>query len=163
MENDIADEQTRKETEPMKNTSETTTTLRRPPSGALPEGHISHEGIHRMYSKEEEKLDRREEPKLLRREQMMMGHLRSGLDPELKYWLLKVGRSIDTIWRKCVVVEETAEHVMHDCPRIHHHELHEPTPPDTPAKDPLKVLRIWEKWTSVLDLPDVSQPGVTTT
>ena len=75
----------------------------------------------------------------------------------------KWGCAVDTICRKCGIWKETAEHVVYDCPTIHH-PPHEPTPPDTLTKDPNKVLRVWEKWTSVPDLPvDVSQPGITTT
>ena len=57
--------------------------------------------------------------------------------------------------------EETVEYVVYDFPRIHH-PSHEPIQHDTPAEDPRKVLRIWKKWASVPDLPDVSQPGITT-
>ena len=109
-----------------------------------------------------EKLDGREESKLSWKEQTTRDCLRSGQHLKLKYWLYKIGRAVDSICRKCGIGEDTAEHVMYDCPRIHH-QPHEPTPHDTLAKDPQVVLRIWEKLTSVPDLPDDSQPGITTT
>ena len=66
-----------------------------------------------------------------------MCRLISGHHPEFKYWLHNIGRAVDTICRKCGVREETAEHVMHDCSSIHR-PPHQPTPPDTLARDPLK-------------------------
>ena len=50
-----------KELQPIKKMSDTTTTLRRPPSGMLPEGGFSHERIRWEYGMKGEKLDRREE------------------------------------------------------------------------------------------------------
>ena len=98
-------------------------------------GKISRERIRRMYGMKGEKLDRRVESKLLGKVQTMMCRLTSGNHPEVKYWLYKVGRAVDTICRKCGIREETAEHVVYDWHRIHH-PPHEPTPPDTLAKDP---------------------------
>ena len=46
-------------------------------------GEISHERIHHVYGMKVEKLDHREESKLSKNEQMMIGHLRSGHHPEL--------------------------------------------------------------------------------
>ena len=89
---------------------------------------------------------------------MTMGLQRNCHHTELKYWLRKIGRAVDTICRKCGIGEQTAEHVVYDCPSVHH-PPHEPTPSDTLAKDPKKVPRILEKWTFDPDLPDVSQPA----
>ena len=82
-----------------------------------------------------ENLDRREETKLLGKEQITMGRLRSGHHPELKNCLHKIWRTVDIVCRKCGIREVTAEHVVFECPIIHHRP-DEPTPPDTPAKDP---------------------------
>ena len=68
-----------------------------------------------------------------------MGRLRSGHHPELKYWLHKIGRAVDTICRKCGIGEETAELVVFDCPGVNH-PLDDPTPPDTLAKNPQKKI-----------------------
>ena len=68
-----------------------------------------------------------------------------------------IGHAVDTICRKCRVGEETAEHMVHGCLRIHN-PPHEPTPPDTLVKDLQKVQRIWEKRNSIPDLPDLTQP-----
>ena len=92
-----------------------------------------------MYGMEGEKLDHREESKLSRTEVTTIGRLRNGHHPELKYWWHKIGCVVDTICRKCRVGEETAEHVVYDCSRIHN-QPHEPTPPDTLAKDPQKAI-----------------------
>ena len=100
-------------------------------------GEVSHERICRVFGMKCEKLERRVESKLLRKEQTTMGRLRSGHHPEFKYWQHKVGGTEDTICGKCRFGEETAEHVVYDCPRIHH-PPHEPTPPVTLAKDPKK-------------------------
>ena len=124
-------------------------TIRRTTRG----GEIFHERICLIYGMKGEKLDRREESKLSRKE-MTMGRLKSGHHPELKYWLHKIWRAVDTICRRCGIGEETAEHVMYDCPRIHHPTL---------AEDPQMIMRILEKWTTVQNLHDVSQPGITTT
>ena len=75
----------KKELQPIKKTSDTTTTLQRQPSGVLPEGKIFHERICRVYGMKGEKLDHREESKLSRKGQTTMGHLRSGHHPELKH------------------------------------------------------------------------------
>ena len=56
--------------------------------------------------------------------------------------LRKIVHAVDSICTKYGIGEETAEHVVYDCPKIHH-PPHEPTPPDTPTKDPNKVPRIW--------------------
>ena len=114
-----------------------------------------------MYGMKGEKLDRREESQLSRKEQTTMGRLRNGHHPEVKYCLHKIGRAVDTICRKYGIGEVTAEHAVYDCPRFYHPQ-HEPTPPDTLVKDPHKVLRRWEKWSPVPDLPDVQQSGITT-
>ena len=100
---------------------------------------ISHEGIGRVFGAKGEKLDSIEESKLQRKEQMAMGRLRSVLDPDRMYWLHKVGLEVGVIYKKCEVGKETAEHVVYDCPRIRH-PPHEPTPPDTLANDPQKVV-----------------------
>ena len=86
----------------------------------LPEGEISHERIRRVYGMKGETPDRREESKLSRKEQTMMGRQRSGHHPELKYWLHKIGRVVDTICRKCGIGDETAEHVVYEFHSIHH-------------------------------------------
>ena len=79
-------------------------------------GEISHEGIHRVYGMTGEKLDLREESKLSRKEQMTMVRLISGHHQELKYWLHKIGRTVDTVCGKCGIGEETSEHVVYGCP-----------------------------------------------
>ena len=103
-------------------------------------GKISQERIRWVYGMEGEKRNRREESKLSRKEQTTMGRLSSGHHPELKHLQHKIGRAVDSICRKCGIEEKTAEHVVYECPSIHH-PPHEPTPPDTLAKDPQKVLQ----------------------
>ena len=143
-----------KELQPIKKASDTSTktTIRR----ISREGKISHERICQVYGAKGEKLDRREESKMSRKEQMTMGRLRSGNNADLMYWLHIIGCAVDNICRKCGVGVETAKHVVYDYPRIHH-PPHEPTPPDTLVKDPKKVVRVWEKCNSIPGLPDDSQ------
>ena len=139
--NEMAYERAQKELQPINKMFYTTATVRRPPSGLLPEREISYERICRVYGMKEEKLDRRKESKSSRKEQTTIGHLRSGHQPDLKYWLHKIERTVDTICWKCGIGEDTSEHILYDCPRILH-PPHEPTPPDTVAKDPQNVMRI---------------------
>ena len=73
-----------------------------------------------MHCMKREKIDRREESTLSRKEQMTMGRLRCGHHRELKNWLHKIGRAVDTVSGKCRIGEETAEHVVYDYPIIHH-------------------------------------------
>ena len=86
----------------------------------MPEGEIFHEIIRRLYGANGEKLDRRKESKLYKKEQMTMGRLRSGHHSDLKCWLHKIWRAVDTIYRKCGVGKGTAENVVYDCSRINH-------------------------------------------
>ena len=76
-------------------------TIRRATRG----GYNSHEIICRLVSMKGETLDRIEELKLSRKEQTTMGLLRSGHNPELKYWLYKIGRAVDTVCWKCGIGE----------------------------------------------------------
>ena len=62
---------------------------------AIRGGEISHERIRRVYGMKGEKLARRKESRLSRKEQTTMGRLRSGHHPEIKYWLHKIGRAVD--------------------------------------------------------------------
>ena len=66
-------------------------------------GESSHERICRVYGMKGEKLNRREESKLSRKEQTMTDRLTSGHHSELRYWQHKIGRTVDTICRKCGV------------------------------------------------------------
>ena len=82
---------------------------------------------------------------------------RSGHHPELKYWLAKINRAVDTICRKCGLGDETAEHAIYKCPRIHRPPA-EPPPSDTMELNPKLTLIIWDKWKSMSDLSNISQP-----
>ena len=119
---------------------------------------IQHERIRRIYGERGEKIHRKAEKELSRKEQVTLSRLRSGHHPELKYWQKKIDRASDDICRKCGMDSETAEHVIYDCPRIHRNPYGIP-PSDTLAKDPRLALIIWENWTSTPDLPDVSKPA----
>ena len=155
--NEMADEQARRgsadnQEDARHNYDSAKATIRRATKGE----EISHE-----IPMKSEKLDRIDESKLSTKEQRTMGRQRNCHQPELKYWWKNRARSRHHLQRMRIG-EETAEHVVHDCPRIHQ-SPHEPTPRDTLAKDLKKVLRIWDRGNSVSDLPYVSQPGITTT
>ena len=116
-----------------------------------------HERTRRVYGDHGEKINRLAERDLSRKDQTTLSRLRSGHHPDLKYWLAKIHRAADTLCRKCGLFDETAEHVVYECPSIHN-LLNEPTP-DTLAKDPRLALLLWERWTSTPYLPEVSKPG----
>ena len=79
----------------------------------------SHELTQRIYGDTGSKVNRKEEGQLGRRDQVTLGRPRSGHHSELKYWLAKINRAIDTICRKCGLDDETTEHAIYKCPRIH--------------------------------------------
>ena len=108
-----------------------------------------------LYGNRGEKIDRRAEANLSRKEQTTVSRLKSGHHPNLKYWLHKIGRAVDRVCRKCDLGEETTEQIVYDCPRIHRPSL-QPTPSDTLATGPQRVVRIWETWCSTSALPAVS-------
>ena len=119
-------------------------------------GPASHELTQRIYGDRGSKVNRKEEGQLGRRDQVTLGCLRSGHQPELKYWLAKINIAVETICRKCGLGDETAEHVMYKCPRIHRPPA-EPPLPDTMALNPKLTLMIWDKWKSMSDLSNISQ------
>ena len=120
-------------------------------------GPASHERTQRIYVGSRSKVNREEESQLGRRDQVTLGRLRSGHLPKLKYWLAKINRAVDTICRKCGLGDETAERVIYKCPRIHR-------PPaetaflDTMALNPKLTLMICDKWKSMSELSNISQP-----
>ena len=120
-------------------------------------GPASHKLTQRIYGDRGSKVNRKKEGQLGRRDQVTLGRLRSGHHPKLKYWLAKINRAVDTICRKCGLGDETAEHAIYKCPRIHRPPA-EPPPPDTMASNPKLTLMIWDKWKSMLDLSNISQP-----
>ena len=90
---------------------------------------ITHERLRRIYGERGEKVNHKlKSQQLSRKDQVSISRLRSRHHPELKYWLHKIGRALDTVCRKCGMGEETVEHEMGECPRIHHHtaQLSEP-------------------------------------
>ena len=99
------------------------------------DGPASHELTQRIYGDRGSKVNRKEEGQLGRRDQVTLGRLRSGHHPELKYWLAKINRAVDTICRKCGLGDETAEHAIYKCPRIHRPPA-EPSSSDTMALNP---------------------------
>ena len=83
---------------------------------------------------------------LSRKDHVSISILRSGLHPDMKYWLHKIGRALDTVCWKCGMGEETVEHVMGECHRIQHTRAQLPEPyliTTTPLK-PLELLELWE-------------------
>ena len=78
---------------------------------------------------------------LSRKDQVSISRLRSGHHPDLKYWLHEIGRALDTVCRKCGMGKETVEHIMGECPRIHHPAAHLPEP-FLNATNPRKALEL---------------------
>ena len=124
-------------------------------------GPASHELTQRIYGDKGSKVNRKKEGQLGRRDQVTLGRLRSGHRPELKYWLAKINRAVDTICRKGGLGDETAERAIYKCPRIHRPPA-EPPPPDTMALNPKLTLMIWDKWKSMSDLKHFTTPTLTT-
>ena len=120
-------------------------------------GPASHKLTQRIYGDRESKANRKKEDPLGRRDQVTSGRLRFGHHMELKYWLAKINRAVDTICRKCVLGDETAEYTIYKCPRIHRPPA-EPPLPNTMALNPKLTLMIWDKWKSMSDLSNISQP-----
>ena len=117
------------ELQKIKVTSHTTTTLQMPPSGMLPEGGNlpcrNSPGVWR----ERRKAWPQRRIKVVRERVDDDGSSVKWPTQKL-YWLHKIGRTAYTICINCGVGEETGEHVVYDCPWIHHTPC-EPTPPDT--------------------------------
>ena len=120
-------------------------------------GPASHELTQRIYGDRGSKVNRKEEGQLGRRNQVTLGRFRSGHHLELKYWLAKIKRAVDTIFRKCGLGDESAEHIMLKCSRIHRPPA-EPPLPDTMTLNPKLTLMIWDKWKSMSDPSNISQP-----
>ena len=123
---------------------------------ATRDGPASHQLTQRIYGDRGSKVSKKE-GQLGRKDQVTLGRLRSGHHPEVKYWLAKINRAVDTICRKCGLGDETAEHVIYKCLRIHRPPA-EPPSPDTMALNPKLTLMIWDKWESMSDLSNISQP-----
>ena len=118
---------------------------------------VSHELTQRIYGDRGLKVNRKKEGQLGRRDQVTLARLRSNHHPELKYWLAKINREVDTICRKCGLGDKTAEHAIYKCSRIHRPPA-EPPPLYTMALIPKLTLTIWDKWKSMSDLSNISQP-----
>ena len=156
--NELADAQTKKGTDAdQTDVDHHYTTAKAMIRRATRGGPASHELTPRIYGDKGSKVNRKEEGQLGRRDQVTLGRLQSGHHPELKYWLAKINRAVDTICRKCGLGDETAEHVIYKCPCIHRPPA-EPPPPDTMALSPKLTLMIWDKWKSISDLSNISQP-----
>ena len=87
-----------------------------------------------------------------------ISRLRSGHHPDLKYWLHKIGRVLDTVCWKCGMGEETVENLMGEYPRNYNPaaQLQELYLLDT---NPHKAMELVELWKAKPDLPGISQPG----
>ena len=126
---------------------------------ATKEPPIAHERQRRIYGEIGEKVNHwLESLQLSRKDQVSIIRLRSGHHQDLKYWLHKISRALDTVCRKCCMWEETVEHVMEECPRTHNPtaQLPEPCLIETNF---LKTLELWELWKAKPDLPGISHPG----
>ena len=64
-------------------------------------------------------MNRAEEKLLSRRKQVTFSRLWSDHHPDLRYWMNKIDREESTLCRGCGMGEETAEHVLLECPVIH--------------------------------------------
>ena len=80
---------------------------------------FEHERMRAVSGERGEKVNQLLEKELTRKEQVTLNRLRCGHHMDLKYWLFKIGRVPDLICRKCGLGEETIEHVITECPRIH--------------------------------------------
>ena len=127
--------------------------IRRATRGGL----ASHKLTQWIYVDRGSKVNRTKEGQLGRRDQGTLGRLRSGHLPELKYWLAKIIRAVDTICGKYGLGDETADHAIYKCPRIHRPTA-EPPLPDTMVLNPKLSLMIWDKWKSMSDLSNISEP-----
>ena len=88
---------------------------------------------------------------------MTLGRLRSGHHSKLKYWLAKSNRAVDIICWKYGLGDETAEHAIYKCFRMHRPPA-EPPLCNTMERNLKLVLMIWEKWKSMSDLSNILQP-----
>ena len=74
---------------------------------------ISHERLRRIYGErggnENHKM---ENLQMSRQDQFSISRLRSDHHTDLKCWLHKIGRALDTVCRKICMREDTVEHVM---------------------------------------------------
>ena len=116
---------------------------------------LTHARLREIYGSHGETINRPEEGQLDRKDQVTLSHLRCGHHPDLKYWLHKIQRAPDDICRKCGTGPETTEHILRECPRLRYHFVS----PTFAADHPREFLTVWERWKTLPDLPDISQPG----
>ena len=80
---------------------------------ATKEAPITHEHLRHIYVKRGEKVKHKlESLQLLMTDQVPVSRLWGGHHPDLKYLFHKIGRVLDTVRRKCGMVEEIVEHIM---------------------------------------------------
>ena len=156
--NELADAQTKKEADADRTDVEHHyTTAKAMTRRTTRSGPASHELTQRIYGHRGSKVNRKEEGQLGRRDQMTLGRFPAGHHPELKYWLAKINRAVDTICRKCGLGDKTAAHAIYKFSRIHRPPA-EPPLSDTMALNPKLTLMIWDKWKSMSALSNISQP-----
>ena len=88
---------------------------------ATKEPPVANKRLGRIYGKGVEKVNHKlESLQLSRKDQVSMSRLRSGHHADLKYWLHKIGRALDTVSQKCGMREGSVEHAIGESPWIHH-------------------------------------------
>ena len=154
--NELADAQAKKEIDADHHYTTAKAMIRR----ATRSGLALHELTQRIYGDKGSKVKRKEEGQLGRRNQVTLRFFRSSHHSELKYWLAKINRAVDTITRKCGLGDETAEQAIYKCPRIHRPPA-EPPPPNTMALNPKLTLMIWYTWKSMKPFRNFTTPTPT--
>ena len=107
---------------------------------ATKEPFVAHKHLRRIYSERGEKVNHKlERLQLSWKYEFSVSRLKNGHHQDLKYWLHKTGRALDTDCHRCGMAKETVEHAMGECVQIYHPATKLPEPYLT-VTSPLKAL-----------------------
>ncbi|XP_077589443.1 uncharacterized protein LOC144207684 [Stigmatopora nigra] len=102
--------------------------------------------LRAIYGERGEQLNRVEERRLSRKDQVTVSRLRSGHHPDLRYWQNLINSEESTQCRGCEMGQETAEHVLLECPAVGPFTRGTLVTKGSMAKDHVSIIRVWNRW-----------------